>query len=400
VKRVAAAVGVLALSFAGCDAARRYLESDGSAPAASASAPNFAIGPPAPQPEPRQGMVYIPGGSLVAGTPPAVLPRIADEEMPGEQVILRGYYVDIFPYPNEEGAIQLTNVTQPRAAELCAAQGKRLCSEFEWERACKGPDNHIYEYGDTYRPERCGTGAPPALRPSGLRVGCRSEWGVFDLHGGPWEWTSSRWGRGSDDSLLATRGGNSSAGELVGRCANAMPRSPSHSSESVGFRCCAGEPNTAEVVLHVKRVRKLEQRDRVDRELVQSLLAALPADVKIEHESFAPDRMWDWRPMSNDALVVVTGCASPTRRPSCGAIVGRVLLDRVEVLGYAASGLRMPTVQIGTDPDAVWMLSADNTGRFARRIGYAWGRVSIGPIDRRTPDDDKRKRRGKRRSAE
>ena len=48
-------------------------------------------------------MVWIPSGPLVAGTPEGSLPRVADEEMPGEQVILKGYYIDVFPYPNEEG---------------------------------------------------------------------------------------------------------------------------------------------------------------------------------------------------------------------------------------------------------------------------------------------------------
>ena len=185
-------------------------------------------------------MAFIPPGALVAGTPPDSLPRIADEEMPGEQVILKGFYIDVFPHPNEEGAIPLTNVTQTEANGLCMEQGKRLCTELEWERACKGPDNTGYEYGERYRPEACGTGSTPALRPSGLRVGCRSEFGVRDLHGGVWEWTSSSWGRSSPRQLVTVRGGNAPAGELVGRCANAMGRPAETKAGSVGFRCCAG----------------------------------------------------------------------------------------------------------------------------------------------------------------
>ena len=102
-------------------------------------APASSIAPPTPPPPPRKGMVFIPGGALVAGTPPEKLPRIADEEMPGEQVILKGFYIDVFPYPNEEGAIPLTNLSEPEAEGLCAELGKRLCTELEWERACKGP---------------------------------------------------------------------------------------------------------------------------------------------------------------------------------------------------------------------------------------------------------------------
>ena len=57
-------------------------------------------------------MVWIEPGPLVAGTPPQQLPRLADQEMPGEQVILKGFYIDVYPYPNEEGAIPLTSVSR------------------------------------------------------------------------------------------------------------------------------------------------------------------------------------------------------------------------------------------------------------------------------------------------
>ena len=42
-------------------------------------------------------MVWIPPGVLIAGTPLDKLPRVADEEMAGEQVVMRGFYVDVFP---------------------------------------------------------------------------------------------------------------------------------------------------------------------------------------------------------------------------------------------------------------------------------------------------------------
>ena len=92
------------------------LGSVSAAPRASGS-----IGPPEPLPPPRQGMVWIPGGALVAGTPRAELPRKVDEEMPGEQVILHGFYIDVFPYPDEEGAIPLTNVSQSQAEKVLFA---------------------------------------------------------------------------------------------------------------------------------------------------------------------------------------------------------------------------------------------------------------------------------------
>src|SRR4030095_12178429 len=102
---------VVSVLVTGC----RHTEINDTSPGASASAFASAaplgstITPPQAPPAPRQGMIWIPSGPLVAGTPPEILPRVADAEMPGEQVVLKGFYIDAFPYPNEEGAIPLTN---------------------------------------------------------------------------------------------------------------------------------------------------------------------------------------------------------------------------------------------------------------------------------------------------
>lgn len=340
-------------------------------------------------------MIWIEGGALVAGTPPERLPRIADEEMPGEQVVLKGFYIDVFPYPNEEGAIPLTNVTQPEAARLCAERGKRLCTEFEWERACKGPENWVYEYGDQYRPDRCGTGTEPVLRPSGLRVACRSDFGVRDMHGGAWEWTASPWGRGTTRQLFTVRGGNSPAGELAGRCANAMGRPPASSSPIVGFRCCGGEPNPAEVVLDVRRGKPLEVKERFDRPLAKKIVSMLPEQAKKELAGRGEpvfDRLWLWHPIGNEELVLLRVCAGIGWKPACGVVVARVILERVEILGWASSMHRFPTLKIDRDPRDLWVISGDDSGTTQKRIAYLWGRVSIGPDERRLPKKKRKKR--------
>src|SRR5262245_41437490 len=96
VRRFESGLCWLMLVAAGCaESARR--DSPRSAPSAAASATSSvrsAFMPPQASPAPRPGMVWIPPGPLVAGTPPDRLPRIADEEMAGEQVILKGYYID------------------------------------------------------------------------------------------------------------------------------------------------------------------------------------------------------------------------------------------------------------------------------------------------------------------
>jgi formylglycine-generating enzyme len=357
-----------------------------------------SIAAPVPRPQPRRGMVWIDPGPLVAGTPPGQLPRLADQEMPGEQVILKGFYIDVYPYPNEEGAIPLTNVTHGGAAKLCAEQDKRLCGELEWERACKGPDNTVFEYGNVYHADRCGTGAEPALKPSGLRVACRSEFGVRDLHGAAYEWTASPWGRGSEAGFMAVRGGNSLNGELTGRCANAEPKQPNVSSASIGFRCCAGPESPANVTLDVRRGNKLDAKGVVDKELARTFLAAMPGDAAARLRRSGQPRVemfWIWRPVANEELHVARICAGLGKQPACGLLFVRLGLAAPDVLGWADSGIVPGSLHIEQNPRELWILAGDGPGPFKRWVGYAWGQISIGPIERHV--DKPRKKTKKKR---
>jgi sulfatase modifying factor 1 len=345
-------------------------------------------------------MVWVPGGPLVAGTPEGSLPRVADQEMPGEQIILKGYYIDVFPYPNEEGAIPLTNVTRDAALALCAEHGKRLCSELEWERACKGPDNLRYEYGEAYRAERCGTGALPVMRPTGIRVACRSAFGVRDMHGGAWEWTSSDWGRGEPAGLSALRGGNSPDGELVARCANAQPKKPAQASGAIGFRCCAGAPNTASVVLDVQRGPDLKVRQRIAKSELAQILDTLPDDADTElgaRSAISVDQQWIWRPIGNEELYATRLCSGLGQRPACGVVIDRMVLGRPVALAWASSRHWLPSLETDRDPRDLWMIGGDETGSFQRLIQYRFGLVAVTAEEHRTHGRQRRENAQKRR---
>src|SRR6266542_838792 len=144
----------IVIGIAACSRGRESATRDAAPASASASAFVWplAASPDAGEPAiPRKGMIWIAPGTLVAGTPKERTPRLADEELPGQAIELAGFYIDEFAYPNEVGAIPKTGMTRDEASGLCAAQGKRLCTELEWERACKGPANTTYEYGESYR---------------------------------------------------------------------------------------------------------------------------------------------------------------------------------------------------------------------------------------------------------
>lgn len=255
------------------------------------------FGPPEPPPPPRRGMVWVPGGALVAGTPPQSLPRIADEEMPGEQVILGGFYVDVYPYPNEDGAIPLTNVSQPDASRLCEEQHKRLCTELEWERACKGPQSDAYAGGPRWpercakEPTRCASGFDVLAMGAAIREWTISEVAPADSSG--LTLTGSRESSGSKKRAVAVRGAAASSAGPAHHCARREPVDPDTRSSDLGFRCCGGAPNGA--VIREPTLGQAFVKSRLTAERLERLLRAdrrtvrLAKDVKLFREPDAAE---------------------------------------------------------------------------------------------------------------
>lgn len=377
---------------------------DSSPPFASAARPGLPIAsasPFDPAPtlgQPRRGMVFIEGGALVAGSSPDIIPRRPDREPAGEQVILRGFYIDIFAYPNEQGAIPLANVSQPQASNLCEKEGKRLCTELEWERACKGPLNNTYSWGNDYRPEVCRTGSAITGRPAGLLVGCRSAFGMRDTHGGLFEWTMSRWQRPGNESDVAVRGGNGTFGNLFARCANVESRSPKQRSPEVGFRCCAGPVNAAEVVLDRRPAEPLTRVERIDRAMVDRLATRLPPDAFKDLGTKQVDAVmrFVWYPVPNERIELLMVCGRAHYPRFCGLMVARETAGQPAVLGWAATGYMASKIHRDHNARDLWLLGSDDYGQFKRLVRYAWGAVEVGPRerliskrDRDEEDDDK-----------
>ncbi len=367
----------LALVTVACGRSRASSDPGGDAAAMIVSAPS-AVAPGAARP----GMVWIPPGILRAGSAMDEVPRIADAELPGVDVALSGFYMDVLPWPNEAGAIATTNVTRDEAKRLCEEKGKRLCTELEWERACKGPENARYEYGASFDPAVCGAGsigAAAALRPSGQRQTCRSSFGVRDLHGGASEWTDSKWGRGAAHELGVVRGGNEAAGELATRCAYARALAPTERSSTTGFRCCAGPRNDPDVELDVKKGPAFERT-------VRPTAHAPPLDA-LDGASCGPPaspapcslaRAWTWRPAPNVELSVSGGCVGRDPHARCAVGVSRTVGDRVDTLAQIDTGIAIPEVVLVDAADRrIRVRGADIHGYFFRQLAFAYGRVDV-----------------------
>ena len=380
-RRVAAAPFALASLIGACSGTcgkgkASGLDAEAPSDGAIVSAPS-ATAPGAP----RAGMIWIPSGVLKAGTPVDQVPRVAAEELPGTEVPLGGFYIDELPWPNESGAIPTTNVTRDEAARHCASKSKRLCMELEWERACKGPNNTRYEYGDDYRSAVCGTGVSVedgSKRPVGERLTCNSGFEVRDLHGGPYEWTDSPWGRGANLDLGTLRGGTAVAGEIAGRCANAIGRPPGVRSPTNGFRCCAGPRNDAKVDLEVRYGDPLHKIEDDRMATLPDAISGLGCGTPEETGPCTAVEVWDWRPAGNVQLFVKGGCSVAGGARRCGVVVGRVIAETAQVLAWADSGRNIPeVVLLAGEGRHIRVKGGDANGAYFKELAYAYGRVDV-----------------------
>ncbi len=121
------------------------------------------------------------------------------------------------------------------AVGACKAVGKRLCTEEEWEKACKGPENTVYSYGDEYAQAVCGNGVEE-VHHLGQKDACISGYGTADMSGNVREWTSGLPGAKEDRRVV--KGGLRSNNVRGSRCAYSNDEGLTFSESTLGFRCC------------------------------------------------------------------------------------------------------------------------------------------------------------------
>ncbi len=185
------------------------------------------------------GMRHVPGGTFRMGTARDDPMMGFDERILGN-VEVSDFCIDTYEFPNRRGAMPKVNVSWSEAKRLCEGQGKRLCTEEEWEKACKGPGNTRFPYGNTFDAELCNTedelGEDRPLVPAGRYGKCRSGYGVSDLSGNAAEWTASNYAGNQDK---AQKGGSHTRPDYASRCSARRNGSPSAKAVDVGFRCCS-----------------------------------------------------------------------------------------------------------------------------------------------------------------
>ena len=147
------------------------------------------------------------------------------------------------------------DVSWSEAEAACAAQGKRLCTEQEWQLSCEGPLGYSYPYGNTFDPQACNgraydpdctppddnyvlaTGTPYGC-PAPMTTACIGDYLTVDMSGNLMEWTSTD--VGSATPMNRVRGVSF---ENIGAGMTCQFAFISAEAEfrynDLGFRCCA-----------------------------------------------------------------------------------------------------------------------------------------------------------------
>jgi len=145
--------------------------------------------------------------------------------------------IDIYEFPNKYGEKPRNMVSQNAAVMLCENAGKRLCSIDEWQVACQGNQNSRYPYGNAYNQTKCVTDLKSAKEPnrSGYAEHCRSYYGMYDMSGNLWEWTSTPAER---EGLFLVAGGAWNTQNASSCSETKFSFYPQNEYPFVGFRCC------------------------------------------------------------------------------------------------------------------------------------------------------------------
>ena len=224
-------------------------------------------------------MVLIPVGEFTMGSD-----KGDDDEEPVHKVFIDGFYLDKFEVTNGRfakfvEAIQseppwgfadketpVLRQDQPvrwvnwmEAMGYCLWAGKRLPTEAEWEKAARGSDGRAYPWGnDPPTPAHAVFGlkeGSDTVSPIGNRDKGKSPFGVHDLAGNLYEWTTDWYDeqfysknpainpRGpAEGTAKVQRGGSYVNGAYRLRSSFRTKGDPTEHDPNVGFRCAQDVP--------------------------------------------------------------------------------------------------------------------------------------------------------------
>jgi serine/threonine protein kinase len=139
-------------------------------------------------------MILIPAGPFKFGPQgkAAELPAFSIDKYPvtnAQFARLKSSHV----YPPEQANHPATKVTWREANAYAKKLGKALPTEAQWEKAARGTDGRTFPWGEQFEIDRCNCfeSEIEGTTPVNTFPGGKSPYGVMDLAGNVWEWTST-----------------------------------------------------------------------------------------------------------------------------------------------------------------------------------------------------------------
>ncbi|MFQ5455999.1 MAG: formylglycine-generating enzyme family protein [Nitrospirota bacterium] len=175
---------------------------------------------------PPEGMVEVPEGEFIMGSDETdkeeksveygIIKPWFEDEHPAHKVFLKRFYIDKHEVSNKEYKefIDVTGWRLPSywkdnrypegkdnhpvvyvnffdASEYCKWEKKRLPSEAEWEKAARGIDNRRFPWGDEFDINKVNVGGlKGGTMPVDSYESGKSPFGIYNMIGNVWEWTS------------------------------------------------------------------------------------------------------------------------------------------------------------------------------------------------------------------
>lgn len=155
-------------------------------------------------------MVLIPAGEFILGADPhESSPQFSSEQtsslnaQPRQTYKLEAFYIDAYevaydqflqfkPHSGYEGGKAgdpRRGVSWYEADAYCLWLGKRLPTEFEWEKAARGTKGNLFAWGNEFHRDYSNMGK--TVKPVGSVATDKSVYSVYDMNGNVSEWTAS-----------------------------------------------------------------------------------------------------------------------------------------------------------------------------------------------------------------
>jgi hypothetical protein len=305
--------------------------------------------------------IEVAAGPFTAGSTPGDQGRDPSTEPSLLEVELEAFSIDKLPYPNDPDEPPKTGVDRAAAEELCAERKGRLCTELEWERACKGPEGARYPGGASWEPS---CASKPEV--------CASGFGALAMGAAIREWTASDVApiKNLIKGGAAVRGASRAAAAVDHRCAHRSVVAPTASGDELGFRCCYGPANSAAIAS--PQWEDTIKRIDLSREQLAELLASNP-----RLESLAKDIVYFNESAASDTVIR----RGKARGTDAGALPENTYLTTSPVLWNPVPGERILLVTGRSGDNRSFIVAFHEVPGGRYRVGSAMTMEDeVGPV--------------------